>query len=153
MQRRGFLVGTSAALALSGCAAYGDTQDGTAAPEQPAADGTATPEQPAADGTATPEQPAAPALVSAADIPVGGGKIFADQKVVVTQPKKGTFKCFTAICTHAGCTVGEVKGGTINCPCHGSQFKIADGSVADGPAPKPLAPVNIAVDGDSIRLK
>ena len=133
MQRRGLLAGTGAALALSGCATYGDTSGG------------------AATGT-TPAQSAGAVLGHTGDIPVGGGKVYADQKVVVTQPESGTFKCFTAICTHAGCTVGDVKGGTINCPCHGSKYKIADGSVAAGPAPKPLAPVAIGVDGDSIKL-
>ena len=49
--------------------------------------------------------------------------------------RPGTFMAFTAVCTHQGCIVGEVKDGTINCPCHGSKFKVADGSVAkDRPA-------------------
>jgi nitrite reductase/ring-hydroxylating ferredoxin subunit len=95
---------------------------------------------------------AAAALAKAADIPVGGGKIFAAQKVVVTQPSAGEFKAFSAVCTHAGCTVATVSGGTINCECHGSKYKIADGSVAGGPAPKPLPARAITVDGDSLRL-
>src|SRR5438445_330336 len=69
-----------------------------------------------------------------ADVPVGGGKVFADKQVVVTQPAQGTFAAFSAVCTHQGCTVDSVANGTINCPCHGSKFKIADGSVATGPA-------------------
>ena len=51
----------------------------------------------------------------------------------MTQPTAGTFKAFSAICTHQGCMVGEVADGTIICPCHGSQFTIADGSVAQRP--------------------
>jgi Rieske Fe-S protein len=62
----------------------------------------------------------------------------------------GTFRCFTAICTHAGCVVGEISEGTINCPCHGSRFKVADGSVAAGPAKKALAAIAIQVTGDAI---
>jgi len=112
--------------ALGGCAKYGESSGGGA--------------------------PAGGPLAKTGDIPVGGGKVFEDRQVVVTQPEKGTFKCFTAVCTHAGCTVGEVKGGTINCPCHGSQFKIADGSVAHGPAEKPLAAIPLTVDGDSLKL-
>ncbi|MFI6603108.1 Rieske (2Fe-2S) protein [Nonomuraea sp. NPDC050536] len=91
-------------------------------------------------------------LGKASEIPVGGGKVFAGQKVVVTQPKSGEFKAFTAVCTHQGCTVATVADGTINCPCHGSKYNIADGSVAKGPANKPLAEKQIKVSGDEIAL-
>ena len=86
------------------------------------------------------------------DIPVGGGKIFADESVVVTQPTEGDFKCFSAICTHQGCLVSNIDGGTINCNCHGSAFSIADGSVQAGPATSPLSSEGISVDGDKITL-
>lgn len=85
------------------------------------------------------------------DIPVGGGKVF-PQGVVVTQPAAGEFKCFSAICTHQGCPVSTVDGGTINCTCHGSRFSIEDGSVKGGPATRPLAAKNVKVDGDDITL-
>ena len=92
------------------------------------------------------------ALGPTSEVPVGGGKVFTAQKVVVTQPTVGQFKCFSAICTHQGCTVGSVSGGTINCPCHGSQFHINDGSVARGPAPSPLASESISVADGTITL-
>ncbi|MFC7643048.1 Rieske (2Fe-2S) protein [Streptosporangium lutulentum] len=95
---------------------------------------------------------AATGFAKTADIPEGGGKIFKDEKLVVTQPKAGEFKCFTSVCTHQGCDVDAVDGGTINCPCHGSKFNIADGSVANGPASQPLAEKPIKVNGDSISL-
>jgi Rieske Fe-S protein len=91
-------------------------------------------------------------LAKTTDIPVGGGKIIDAEKVVVTQPAKGTFKCFSAICTHAGCTVSSVSNGVISCPCHGSRFSAADGSVKGGPAPAPLAAKKVTVQGDSIQL-
>ncbi|MET8689379.1 Rieske (2Fe-2S) protein [Streptomyces sp. NPDC004732] len=91
-------------------------------------------------------------LASTSDIPVGGGKIFKDAQVVVTQPTKGDFKAFSSLCTHKGCPVTSVEGGTVNCPCHGSKFDIADGSVRGGPAPKPLPPARITVAGGSIKL-
>lgn len=86
------------------------------------------------------------------DVPVGGGKIYAEQVVVVTQPTAGTFKCFSATCTHAGCLLHDVTGGTINCTCHGSQFSIADGSVTRPPAERPLPAEQITVAGGQITL-
>lgn len=86
------------------------------------------------------------------DIPVGGGTVFKDQKVVITQPTEGTIVGFSAECTHQGCVVGEVADGQIVCPCHDSRFEIADGSVAGGPAEKPLPKVEVTVDGGQISL-
>jgi Rieske Fe-S protein len=157
--RRTLLAGAGAAgltAALAGCAAYGDTGADAAAPA-PATQGNgsnagnATGVDGSTGANAADNGGVAPAgLARTSDIPVGGGKIFEDQKIVVTQPTAGTFKCFTAVCTHAGCVVGDVSGGTINCPCHGSKFKVADGSVANGPAKKSLAAVAIKVAGDAI---
>ncbi|TCO19748.1 nitrite reductase/ring-hydroxylating ferredoxin subunit [Kribbella steppae] len=90
------------------------------------------------------------ALATTSEIPVGGGKVFGDAKVVVTQPASGQFKGFSAVCTHQGCIVADVADGTINCACHGSKFKIADGSVANGPAGTPLPAANITVQGGKI---
>jgi Rieske Fe-S protein len=69
---------------------------------------------------------------------------------VITQPHAGSYDAFTAVCTHQGCLVATVSGGTINCPCHGSRFSIVNGSVVNGPATSPLAPVSIKVQGTSI---
>ncbi|MFJ8113257.1 Rieske (2Fe-2S) protein [Streptomyces sp. NPDC096132] len=91
-------------------------------------------------------------LAKTSEIPVGGGKIFAGPKVVVTQPTEGDFKAFSAVCTHQGCTVSTVADGTINCACHKSEFRISDGSVAAGPATEPLPQEQITVTGGSITL-
>lgn len=95
---------------------------------------------------------AAGALAKTSEIPVGGGKIFADEKVVVTQPTAGTFKAFSAVCTHAGCTVTSVASGTINCKCHASAFSASDGSPKGGPAKQALAPAKIKVANSQITL-
>ncbi|WP_406379863.1 Rieske (2Fe-2S) protein [Streptomyces sp. NBC_01618] len=92
------------------------------------------------------------ALAKTTDIPEGGGKIFADQGVVVTQPEAGDFKAFSSKCTHQGCAVSSVSDGTINCPCHGSKFDLRTGSVTAGPASRPLPTKAITVKGDSITL-
>ncbi|GHB12925.1 Rieske (2Fe-2S) protein [Streptomyces chryseus] len=91
-------------------------------------------------------------LAKTADIPEGGGKVFADQGVVVTQPAAGQFKAFSSKCTHQGCAVKEVANGMINCPCHGSMFDATDGTVKGGPAKQPLPAAAIKVEGDSITL-
>ncbi|WP_242608648.1 Rieske (2Fe-2S) protein [Actinomadura formosensis] len=89
-------------------------------------------------------------IAKAADVPVGGGKIYGTEKVVVTQPAQGAFKAFTAVCPHQGCTVGSVANGLIRCPCHGSEFKIADGAVTKGPATKPLLEYPVQVKNGGI---
>jgi nitrite reductase/ring-hydroxylating ferredoxin subunit len=90
--------------------------------------------------------------IATSDVPVGGGKILTAQQVVVTQPTKGDFKAFTAICTHQGCLVTRVQGGEIICPCHGSQFSIKDGSPTSGPAQSALASKKVSVEGDQISV-
>ncbi|MFE2217610.1 Rieske (2Fe-2S) protein [Streptomyces canus] len=128
--RRTILLTTGAATLTVGCGEYGNENSDS--------------------GSSSVE--AGTELAKTSEIPVGGGKIFKDEKVVVTQPKEGEFKAFSDICTHQGCQVTSVSGGTINCPCHGSKFNITDGSVANPPANKPLPEKQIKVSGDSIQL-
>lgn len=90
------------------------------------------------------------AQVQTDSVPVGGGVIV--DGVVVTQPVEGTYVAFDATCPHLGCLVRAIAAGTINCFCHGSRFRVADGSVAGGPAPAPLAGLPVEVDGASIRV-
>ena len=92
------------------------------------------------------------ALASTSEIPVGGGKVFSAEKVVVTQPTAGEFKAFSAVCTHMQCLVDKVASGTIDCPCHGSEFSVKNGSVVSGPAPSPLPAQAIKVTGGRIKL-
>ncbi|MGQ0466912.1 MAG: Rieske (2Fe-2S) protein [Sporichthyaceae bacterium] len=79
------------------------------------------------------------------EIPVGGGKVFAKENLVVTQPTKGDFRGFSATCTHSGCKVAEVRDGAIQCYCHNSRFRITDGAVLAGPAllPLPAEPITV----------
>lgn len=86
------------------------------------------------------------------EIPVGGGRVFPERRVVVTQPVAGEFRGFGIVCTHDGCELNAVANGTINCPCHGSRFAITDGSVVQGPARTGLRVEDVAVDGDRVVL-
>ncbi|NUP18178.1 MAG: Rieske (2Fe-2S) protein [Streptomyces sp.] len=127
--RRTILLATGAATLAVGCGEYGDDS-----------------------GSSSVEASSGQELAKTGDIPVGGGKIFKDEQVVVTQPTDGEFKAFSNICTHQQCPVAGVADGTINCTCHGSKFNITDGSVAHPPATKPLPEKKITVDGNSILL-
>jgi nitrite reductase/ring-hydroxylating ferredoxin subunit len=103
----------------------------------------------AGDGTST---TTSGPIGKASEVPVGGGKIFASDKVVVTQPTEGDFKAFSAVCTHQQCVVTEIKGEDIDCTCHGSKFSITDGSVVKGPATKPLPSLQVTVKGGEISV-
>ena len=124
-----------AATALAACSSYGSKPE--AASSSPAATGSSAAPAP---GTAT-------ALAKTADVPVGSGVIV--NGTVVTQPTAGVFKGFSTVCPHKGCDVSKVENGTIDCPCHGSQFNL-DGAVVHGPADKPLTAKAVTVQGDSI---
>ncbi|MGC3001574.1 Rieske (2Fe-2S) protein [Streptomyces sp. G35A] len=137
------------AVALTAC---GGSDDGSSSSSVDSGSDGGSPDGADSGGSGGGDAAAGAALASTADIPEGGGKVFADRKVVVTQPAAGEFKAFSATCTHQGCAVKSVAGGVINCPCHNSNFSIADGSVKSGPATKPLPSVPITVSGDSITL-
>lgn len=122
-----------------------------------ATDPTGTPAS--SDAASTPSDPTSSAgggeasgLTTAADIPVGGGTIFADENVVIVQPTEGEFLGWSATCTHQGCLVTSVEDGSIVCNCHGSSFSIEDGSVQGGPASSPLSEVDLTIDGEAISL-
>jgi Rieske Fe-S protein len=140
----------TAACGASGTTAAPASPSGSVAPTSADVVG-AAPTSAAARSAAAATKPAAHRgvpLGKAAAVPVGGGAVFAAQKVVVTQPQVGKYVGLSAVCTHEGCIVGSVAGGTINCPCHGSRYHL-DGTVARGPAPRALAPRPVAVvDGE-----
>jgi Rieske Fe-S protein len=86
------------------------------------------------------------------DIPVGSGVIYTAEKVVVTQPVKGEYHAFSAVCTHVGCILNKIADGTIDCPCHGSEFKITNGAVVTGPAPTALPKKKIKIADGKVML-
>jgi Rieske Fe-S protein len=87
-------------------------------------------------------------LTTVDKVPTGGGLILGG--VVLTRDAKGDVRCYSATCTHQGCTVDAVKNGTISCPCHGSQFNASTGAVVQGPAARPLSPVPVVVRGGGV---
>ncbi len=104
-------------------------------------------------GSGAPVTSTTASSVKAADVPVGGGVINPDALFVVTQPTAGTYKAFSAVCTHQGCTVTRVTGGMIDCPCHGSQFDISTGAPTSSSAAKKALPTKTAtLNGDTITV-
>jgi len=88
-------------------------------------------------------------------IPVSGGKIVKTTlgDLLVTQPRKNTFRAFSARCTHEGCTVGSgrvganvVSGGVVTCNCHGAKFNANDGRAVSGPARSALKKYVVSKD-------
>ena len=140
--RRSILGAAAAVGAVGVVAACGGGGSSTPAASTTGADSPA--------GSSSPPAADAAALTPTADVPVGSGVILADAKVVVTQPTAGTFMGFSSTCTHMRCQVTGISGGRITCPCHGSSYSIADGSVQGGPAPRPLPKVAIKVEGDEV---
>jgi thiosulfate dehydrogenase (quinone) large subunit len=99
--------------------------------------------------TAAPTSPGGGRLLgAAAQVPVGGAASFTDPAAgvpaFVVQPSAGHFVAFSAVCTHAGCTVQfDQSAHEFVCPCHGSVYNASTGAVVSGPAPSPLAPIAV----------
>jgi len=143
--RRVVLAGLGAAgvaAALAGCGSSSSSSTGS----NPPASSTGTSGSGSGNG------------ISTKDVPVGGGTVVAAQNIVVTQPTAGQFKAFSATCTHQGCQVSKVENGLIKCPCHNSQYSIADGTVKQaGPGltpqtQRPLSTKTVSVSGDQITV-
>lgn len=123
LSRRTVIVGSAVALGASGCAI----------------------------GPQAVPAPAGTALGPSSDVPVGSATIFSGQGVVVTQATAGAFAGFSTTCPHQGCSVAQVQGARIICPCHGSEFGL-DGAVTQGPAQRGLTPKAVRVTGTEITL-
>ena len=77
-----------------------------------------------------------------ADVPTGLSVV--DSAIVYREPG-GAIRAFSGRCTHLGCRIDRVIGDEAVCPCHGSRYK-ADGTVAAGPANRPLRRLRVDPD-------
>ena len=146
------LVGLAGAVSACGSGGSSSSSAGTTVGAPPATAGAGSAPSSASGGGGSTAGAQGSALATTSEIPVGSGKIFTGENVVVTQPNSGDFKAFSAVCTHMGCIVATISNGTIDCPCHGSQYSISTGAVVGGPAPSPLPAQSINVSGSNIFL-
>ena len=70
--------------------------------------------------------------------------------VIVAQPSEGQYKAYSPVCTHQGCQLQVQDSNRIVCPCHGSEYAVADGSVVHGPAEEALTSYPVQVKGGKI---
>jgi nitrite reductase/ring-hydroxylating ferredoxin subunit len=149
------LLGCTALLGLTGplLVACGSDDSDAAPPAQERDGASASPEASEPSGGGSGGQAG---LVAVAKVPVGGGVVLTDQKIIVTQPTKGEFKAYTSVCTHQGGALTSVNDGVMTCSLHGSQFAIEDGANvvgpngSDGGSVDPLPEVAVRVEGDQV---
>lgn len=88
------------------------------------------------------------AIASEGEVVPGTATEFTDptgQPAVLVHLESGDFVAYSAVCTHAQCTVAY-NNGQLACPCHGSVFDPSNGaSVVNGPANRPLPEVPVEV--------
>ncbi len=98
----------------------------------------------------------APRIVAqAGEIPVGGSKIFTyptnAEPCILLRPAPDSYIAYSRLCTHASCPVFyNSVAHRFDCPCHGGSFSIADGSVLQGPPPRPLPKIVLERRGSDI---
>lgn len=148
--------GTTAILAACGVDTSSSGAAPSSAPGSPSASDAASPSGSASGsasgsptGSASESAPPTGTVVPMSEVPVGGG-VVVDSTYVVTQPTKGEFKAFSAICTHQQNPVGEVVDQQIVCNFHQSHFSITDGSVISGPAQTALPAVAFTTSGNDV---
>ena len=89
------------------------------------------------------------------EIPLGGSKIFTYptdvEPCILLRPAQDTYIAFSRLCTHASCPVFySAAENRLDCPCHGGAFSVSDGSVLQGPPPRPLPRILIERRGSDL---
>ena len=84
-----------------------------------------------------------------------------DMKLVQTDDESialvnvdGNYYAIGDLCTHMECSRsdGDLEGDMVECPCHGSQFNVQTGAVADGPAMDPVPTYAVRIEGEDILI-
>jgi Rieske Fe-S protein len=97
-----------------------------------------------------------PAVVGrVSDVAVGGVKLFnypgAHDAGILIRLSEDHFVAYSQKCTHLSCAVYFAREkGRLECPCHEGYFSAEDGSVLQGPPPRPLPRIVVERRGDEL---
>jgi arsenite oxidase small subunit len=94
-------------------------------------------------------------VAHADEIPVGGSKIFTYPTdiapCILARPAENTYVAYSRLCTHNSCPVFyQPEENQLECPCHGGVYSVADGSVIEGPPPRPLPRITLERCGNDL---
>jgi nitrite reductase/ring-hydroxylating ferredoxin subunit/uncharacterized membrane protein len=75
--------------------------------------------------------------------------------VLLRRDQDGSVTAIGARCSHLGGPLGEgpIENGVVTCPWHGSQFRLADGSVCRGPATHPQQVFDVRTEGGRLLVR
>jgi nitrite reductase/ring-hydroxylating ferredoxin subunit len=94
-------------------------------------------------------------VANASEIPVGGVKTFnypsAIDNCILVRTAPDRYVAYSQKCTHLSCAVYySQQNRRLECPCHEGYFSIEDGSVLQGPPPRPLPKIELQRQGDQL---
>lgn len=89
------------------------------------------------------------------EIPVRGVKLFTyptpQDHCILIRTGEEEFVAYSQKCTHLSCAVYySAKNDMLECPCHQGFFSVKDGSVLQGPPPRPLPQIALERDGTKL---
>jgi cytochrome b6-f complex iron-sulfur subunit len=134
-----------------GSSQAGSSQAGSSQSGQPSADGSSQDGSSQDGSSQAGSSPAGDKVIALDDVQVddsAAAKIH-NQNVLVFRTGQSSAVCFSATCTHMGCTVNP-SGTKYVCPCHGSTYDARTGKVLGGPAPRPLPKIPVTVSGGEV---
>jgi nitrite reductase/ring-hydroxylating ferredoxin subunit len=82
-------------------------------------------------------------VASLSEIPMGGVKLFhyptPQEQCILIRLSADGYVAYSQKCTHLSCAVYYApERQRLECPCHEGYFSVRDGSVLQGPPPRPL---------------
>ena len=94
-------------------------------------------------------------IAGAGETPVGGVKLFnypgEHDPCILVRTAADTFVAYSQKCTHLSCAVYYAPAkNRLECPCHEGYFAVEDGSVLQGPPPRPLPRITLERRGADV---